>query len=208
MPNSFTSFRLVETATMCLATAFSSLSSVVSQVRTVRALSIVSAVVKVLETTTTRVVSGSRSCSLLARSTGSTLAMKRSRRPRAASAASGSAVSAVCTKSGPRKEPPIPMATTSVRGFPVLPRRSPLRTLSLRALIRSSTSQTIGTTFTPWSSTTSSRDARSAVWSTARPSVAFIRSPRNIASTFSFTLTSSASWTRRDLVLKSIRCRA
>ena len=36
--------------------------------------------------------------------------------------------SAVCTNSGPRKEPPMPMATTSVSAFPVAPFHSPERT--------------------------------------------------------------------------------
>ena len=57
--------------------------------------------------------------------------------------------SAVCTKSGPRKEPPIPMATTLVIRWPVAPRHSPLRTRSLNSLIWSSTSHTSGTTFLP-----------------------------------------------------------
>jgi hypothetical protein len=59
MPNSLTSFRLVDTATMCLATAPAPRCAV-SHARHVRALSIVSAVVNVLDTTTTIVRSGSR----------------------------------------------------------------------------------------------------------------------------------------------------
>ena len=61
MPNSFTSLRLVDTATMCFSTAPSP-SCAVSHDRQVRALSIVSAVVNVLEMTTTSVSSGLRPC--------------------------------------------------------------------------------------------------------------------------------------------------
>ena len=117
--------------------------------RTVRALSIVSAVVNVLDTTTTSVVSGSRPLSDRATSTGSTLARKRSCLPLAPSAASPQVRSAVCTKRGPRKEPPMPMATTEVSGLPVCPSHSPLRTFSVKSLILSRTSQTSGTTFLP-----------------------------------------------------------
>lgn len=58
-------------------------------------------------------------------------------------------LSAVCTNRGPRKEPPMPMATTFFSGLPVTPSHSPLRTLSVKALILSSTSHTSGTTFLP-----------------------------------------------------------
>ena len=77
MPNSETSLRLVETATMCLATA-SLPSAAMIHCRTVRALSIVSAVVNVFDTTTTSVVSGSKPLSDRATSTGSTFARNRS----------------------------------------------------------------------------------------------------------------------------------
>ena len=56
---------------------------------------------------------------------------------------------AVWTKRGPRKEPPMPMATTSVSAFPVAPSQVPLRTLSVKVLILSSTCQTSGTTSAP-----------------------------------------------------------
>lgn len=69
--------------------------------------------------------------------------------PRTSSAAVCSVRRAVCTKRGPRKEPPIPMATTSVSGFPVAPSQVPLRTLSVKPLILSSTCQTSGTTSEP-----------------------------------------------------------
>lgn len=67
-----------------------------SHLRTVRALSIVSAVVNVFDTTTTSVVSGSRPRRLIATSTGSTLAMKRSSRPEAQPLASGSFLHMQC----------------------------------------------------------------------------------------------------------------
>lgn len=180
IPNSLTSFRLVDTATMCLATAPSP-SSAVSHVRTVRAFSIVSTVVNVFDTTTTRVVSGDRPLSARATSIGSTLARKRSCLPWASSAASWSVRKAVWTKSGPRKEPPMPTATTEVRGFPVAPFHSPDLTFSEKALILSSTSQTSGTTSFPSATSLAPRGALVATCSTARSSVELMCSPANIA---------------------------
>mmetsp|Transcript_91529 Transcript_91529/g.222278 ORF Transcript_91529/g.222278 Transcript_91529/m.222278 type:complete len:218 (-) Transcript_91529:366-1019(-) len=180
MPNSDTSLRFVETATMCFFTASFPRDAVI-HVLTVRALSIVSAVVNVLETTTTNVVSGSSPFSDRATSTGSTFARNRSCLPRAPSAASGHVRSDVCTKSGPRKEPPMPTATTEVSGLPVAPTHSPSRTLSVKSLILSRTSQTSGTTFLPSTLITLLRGARVATWSTARSSVELMCSPSNIA---------------------------
>lgn len=192
IPNSLTSFRLVDTATMCLATA-SAPSSAVSHVRTVRALSIVSTVVKVFDTTTTSVVSGSRPLSARATSIGSTLARKRSCLPEASSADSWSVRRAVCTKSGPRKDPPMPIATTDVSGLPVAPTHSPDRTFSENALILSSTSQTSGTTSLPSATSLAPRGARVATCSTARSSVELMCSPANIAWILDFKLARSAS---------------
>ena len=76
----------------------------------------------------------------------------------------------------------MPMLTTLRIGWPVNPVHSPERTLSGKAAIRSSTSCTSGTTFSPSTSMTASRGARSATCSTGRFSVTLIRSPRNIAS--------------------------
>jgi hypothetical protein len=45
--------------------------------------------------------------------------------------ASGSVDSAVCTKSGPSAEPPMPIATTLVSGLPVTPFHSAPRTRSV-----------------------------------------------------------------------------
>mmetsp|Transcript_37851 Transcript_37851/g.72533 ORF Transcript_37851/g.72533 Transcript_37851/m.72533 type:complete len:327 (+) Transcript_37851:1310-2290(+) len=179
MPNSFTSFRLVDTATMCLATASSPRFEVI-QVRTVRALSMVSAVVNVLDTTTTSVCSGSNSLSALATSTGSTLARNRSLRPRASSMDSGLVRSAVSTNRGPRKLPPMPMATTLISGLPEAPTHSPSRTRSEKTLILSSTSCTSGTTFLPSAMITSEAGARRAGCSTARSSVELMCSPENM----------------------------
>mmetsp|Transcript_2908 Transcript_2908/g.11465 ORF Transcript_2908/g.11465 Transcript_2908/m.11465 type:complete len:303 (-) Transcript_2908:510-1418(-) len=192
MPNSPTSLRLVDTATMCFLTASWPRAAMIHW-RTVLALSIVSAVVNVLDTTTTSVVSGSRPLSERATSTGSTLARKRSCLPLAPSAASPQVRSAVCTKSGPRKEPPMPMATTEVSGLPVCPSHSPLRTFSVKSLILSRTSQTSGTTFLPSTLITLLRGARVATWSTARSSVELMCSPENMALILPLRFASSAS---------------
>ena len=50
--------------------------------------------------------------------------------PLACCMATGWVASAVCTKSGPSAEPPMPIATTLVSGLPVTPFQSPPRTLS------------------------------------------------------------------------------
>ena len=208
MPNSRTSLRLVETATMCFSTA-SAPSSAVSQVRTVRALSMVSTVVNVLDTTTTRVSAGSSPDSARATSIGSTFARKRRLRPAAWAADSWSVRRAVCTKRGPRKEPPMPMATTEVRGLPVAPTHAPDRTRPEKSLILSRTSHTFGTTFpSPGASMTASRGARVATCSTARSSVALMGSPRNMASILPRRPARSARAASRAWVLGVMRWRA
>mmetsp|Transcript_5888 Transcript_5888/g.16804 ORF Transcript_5888/g.16804 Transcript_5888/m.16804 type:complete len:292 (-) Transcript_5888:193-1068(-) len=206
MPNSLTSFRLVDTATMCFATAPSP-SSAFSHVRTVRALSMVSAVVKVLDTTTAMVVSGFSPFRARATSTGSTLARNRRVRPLDLSADGWSVRRAVCTKSGPRKEPPMPMATTLSMVFPVAPFHSPLRTRSEKSLILSSTSHTSGTTFLPSASTSASRGARSAQCSTDRSSVVLMCTPPNILSILPRMSTLSARSTRSLMVSAVTRWR-
>mmetsp|Transcript_15218 Transcript_15218/g.32792 ORF Transcript_15218/g.32792 Transcript_15218/m.32792 type:complete len:211 (+) Transcript_15218:1285-1917(+) len=207
MPNSSTSFRLVDTATMCFATA-SLPSAEVIHLRTVRALSMVSAVVNVLDTTITIVVSGSSPLRERATSMGSTLARKRSWRPRAQAAASGAVLRAVWQKRGPRKDPPMPMATTSVRGFPVTPFHSPPRTMLLKFLILSSTSCTSGTTSSPSAMIFSVAGARRAAWRTARSSVELRCFPPNMAAIFSWSPARSASASSRSSVSSVTRWRA
>ena len=77
MPNSSTLVRLVETATKCLLTAFSSPRPPTSQSRAVWALVSVSTVVKVFEDTTNSVSAGSRSRVASQMSVPSTLDTKR-----------------------------------------------------------------------------------------------------------------------------------
>ena len=91
----------------------------------VLALSMVSAVVKVLDTTMTKVFSGFSPCKARETSTGSTLARKRRVLPAAARDAISSVRRASKTNSGPRKDPPIPMASTLVRCLPVAPFQLP-----------------------------------------------------------------------------------
>mmetsp|Transcript_4516 Transcript_4516/g.12333 ORF Transcript_4516/g.12333 Transcript_4516/m.12333 type:complete len:211 (+) Transcript_4516:1329-1961(+) len=206
MPNSFTSLRFVDTATMCFATA-SGPSCAMSHLRTVRALSMVSAVVKVLDTTTTSVSSGFMSFRARATSIGSTFARKRRVRPSDSMAAIGSVLSAVCTNRGPRKEPPMPIATTFFRGLPVTPFHSPLRTLLLKSLIFSSTSHTSGTTSRPSTMMLWSRRARVATCKAALSSVLFMCSPANMDSIFSRSWAFSASLSSSSRVLAVTRCR-
>ncbi len=76
----------------------------------------------------------------------------------------------------------MPTLTTFLIRLPVCPVHSPERTRSAKSAILSRTACTPGTTFSPSTSTTASRDDRSAVCSTARSSVVLMRSPRNMAS--------------------------
>ena len=92
---------------------------------------------------------------------------------------------------GPRSEPPMPMFTTSVTRPPA-PSKPPPRTASAKRSIRSSVSRTSGITSRP-STITEPSSERSAVWSTARPSVSLIRSPANMASRRASTPAASAS---------------
>mmetsp|Transcript_31611 Transcript_31611/g.57422 ORF Transcript_31611/g.57422 Transcript_31611/m.57422 type:complete len:205 (-) Transcript_31611:467-1081(-) len=202
MPNSLTSFKFVLTATMCLATAFSP-SLLTNQERTVRAFNMVSAVVKVLDTTTTNVSSGSKSTREVATSIGSTFAKKRSSRPFAFSMQLLSVERAVCTKRGPRKLPPMPMATTLRSFLPVTPFHSPLRIFSLNDWILSKTCQTSGTTSTPSATIFWSRRARVATWRTERSSVLLIWTPLNMASILPRKLAASAR-SRRSLIVLGV----
>ena len=72
MPNFSTSAALVETATKCLAIAFSSPNDFSAQARAVRAFVIVSSVVNVLDATMNSVSAGSRSAVFSAKSAPST----------------------------------------------------------------------------------------------------------------------------------------
>ncbi len=81
---------------------------------------------------------------------------------------------------GPRSEPPMPMLTTSLNGFFVLPTIRPLRTLSANPSMRSRSFMTVRSISAPpiaapwgW---------RKATCRTDRPSVELILSPRHIAS--------------------------
>ena len=82
MPNLLTSSALVETATKCLAIAFSSCNAARHQARAVRALVIVSSVVNVFDETMNSVSAGSRSRVASAKSVPSTLETKRNVRLR------------------------------------------------------------------------------------------------------------------------------
>mmetsp|Transcript_8509 Transcript_8509/g.22403 ORF Transcript_8509/g.22403 Transcript_8509/m.22403 type:complete len:273 (-) Transcript_8509:222-1040(-) len=208
IPNCSTAERFVLTATMCLRTASSPSASAI-HLRIVRALSIVSAVVKVFETTTTSVASGESPSVARATSTGSTLARKRSRRPAAASLAAASQRSASYTNSGPRYEPPIPIATTSVSGLPVAPTNDPPRTAAENSAILARTARTCSTTFSPSTMIRAAPcfGARNAVCSTARPSVVLIFSPASIARILSVRCVACASATSLRMVSTVARCR-
>mmetsp|Transcript_68541 Transcript_68541/g.201182 ORF Transcript_68541/g.201182 Transcript_68541/m.201182 type:complete len:272 (+) Transcript_68541:236-1051(+) len=193
MPKALVFGSAVEQATTCLATAASLPSSSTIHFFTVLALSIVSAVVKVLETTITRVVSALRPSRARFTSMGSTFARNRRRRPLAAAAASGCVRRASKTNSTPRYEPPMPMQTTSVSGFPVKPVKAPERTCSENAFMASRTECTSGTTFLPSTLMVSSLAALSATCRTARPSVSLIFSP---AKSFFFFPSTSVAFAR------------
>ncbi len=202
IPNSVTFSEFVDRATKCSATAFSSPPRPFSsQERAEVALVMVSIVVNVLEATMNSVSAGSRSRTASCRSAPSTFDTKRNVRSRAVNGRSASYAIA-----GPRSEPPMPMLTTFRMRLPVWPVHSPERTRSANAAILSSTSCTPGTTFSPSTSITASRGARSAVCSTARSSVTLIRSPRNMASRSPDTSVAVASSRSRASVSSVIRC--
>ena len=69
---------------------------------------------------------------------------------------------------GPRSEPPMPMLITLRMRLPVWPVHAPLRTRSANAAMRSSTSCTAGTTSSPSTTMRAPRGARSATCRTAR----------------------------------------
>mmetsp|Transcript_8143 Transcript_8143/g.20572 ORF Transcript_8143/g.20572 Transcript_8143/m.20572 type:complete len:220 (-) Transcript_8143:15-674(-) len=102
----------------------------------------------------------------------------------------------------------MPTATTLVRGLPVAPSHSPLRTFSLKSFTLSSTSQTSLTTFLPSTLMTLLRGARVATCSTARSSVLLMVSPANMAPIFAFSPAASASWYSLAMVSLVTRWRA
>jgi hypothetical protein len=208
IPKSATFSTFVDKATKCRATASDPTSSLdspprpdSSQDRAEVALVIVSMVVKVFEATTNSVSAGSRSRTASCRSAPSTFDTKRTVNSRSVKARSASYAIA-----GPRSEPPMPMLTTLRMRLPVWPVHLPERTCSAKSAILSSTACTLGTTFSPATSTTASSGARSAVCSTARPSVTLIRSPRNIASRSPNTSVAVASSWSSASVSSVIRC--
>ncbi|CAM5734640.1 hypothetical protein SBADM41S_12004 [Streptomyces badius] len=100
----------------------------------------------------------------------------------------------------------MPMLTMFFTGLPVWPVHCPERTFSAKPAILSRTACTAGTTFSPSTSMTASRGARSAVCRTARSSVVLIFSPRNIASRSSATPVAAASSRSRRSVSSVTRC--
>ena len=96
----------------------------------------VSWVVKVLETTMTRVSSGSMSAVVKANSAPSTLATKR----RSICGFTGRRASH--SRRGPRSLPPMPMCRIALKGLPVAPLIAPERTARAKAFIRWRTAST------------------------------------------------------------------
>ncbi len=99
----------------------------------------------------------------------------------------------------------MPMLTTLRIRLPVCPFHAPLRTRSAKSAMRSSTSCTFGTTFSPSTSIVSPLGARSATCSTARPSVTLIFSPANIESMRARRPDSAASSSSSSIVSSVIR---
>jgi len=99
----------------------------------------------------------------------------------------------------------MPMLTTVAMGFPVAPVHAPLRTSTLKAAMRLSTSCTAGTTFSPSTSMSAPEGARSAVCNTARCSVTLIFSPANMASRRASTSAASATERNAARTVSSIR---
>ena len=164
MPKAAAACKLVVTPTKCRATSWPPCAR--NHSRATLALASVSWVVKVLLTTTNSVSSGLKRRSTGAMSWPSTLLTKCIVMPGCAKASS--AGTTIC---GPRSLPPMPMFTTCRMPLDAVSRKP-----SAKASIRSSTPCTSSLN-SPWP-----RGARSAVCSTARPSVALIAAPANIAS--------------------------
>ncbi len=201
MPNSVTASVLVDRATKCLATAERSPSSSKSHLRADLALVSVSCVVKVLLATVNSVVSGLTVFNVSARWVPSTLETKCARIPGFQYGRSASE-----TINGPRSEPPMPMLTMSVMALPVWPRQVPECSDSVKRRILVSTAFTSGITSLPSTNTGVFERLRSAVCSTARPSVTLILSPLNMRSMNALSSACSARSTSRRRVSAVTRC--
>ena len=164
MPKAAAGFRLVVTPTKCAARSVPPWAS--NQSRAACALAMVSCVVKVLLATMKSVRRASRPRSTASMSCPSTLLTKCTRGPLWASGSS-----AATAMRGPRSEPPMPMFTTSVM---------PLRVVSRTSSAKASMASRVACTSSLKGA--APRGARSAVCSTARPSVRFTGSPASIAS--------------------------
>jgi len=171
MPNWAAASMFVVTPTKCVAMSVPPWA--VNHSRATLALASVSWVVKVFEATITSVFVGSRRRSTGAMSWPSTLETKWKRSLGCAN--SSSPITAIC---GPRSEPPMPMLSTSVKRVPAC-----ARTCSAYASSGSSTACVTATAASVTGLTGGApAGARSAVCSTARPSVRLMGSPANIAS--------------------------
>lgn len=142
IPNSAVALRLVETAHKCFeSTAASStfasipLKYLMICYLQVLAFNMVSAVVNVLLTITKRVLSTSSPSVALKKSIGSTFAKNFNVLPAESALHTLSCLRASKTNSGPRNEPPIPMATMFFRFFPECPVTAPLLILSVNCWI-------------------------------------------------------------------------
>ena len=109
---------------------------------------------------------------------------------------------------GPRSLPPMPMLTTCLNFSPDADRTSPLRTASAKSSMRSRSRAIRGRTSTPSTNRASVELERSAVWSTARPSVSLMAAPLSWARNPSATPHSSKSCAKRSSVVSSTRCLA
>jgi hypothetical protein len=88
------------------------------------------------------------------------------------------------TNSGPKNDPPIPIATTFLSFLPVNPANYPERTDWEKVEMLFKTWWTSETTLTPSTTRDYSAGFLRATWSTERPSVLLILSPANIALIF------------------------
>ncbi len=107
---------------------------------------------------------------------------------------------------GPRSLPPMPMLTTYLMRLPVAPFHWPRRTVSAKSPICRSTLRTPGITSLPSTLIFACGSRfRSAVCSTARPSVTLIFLPVNIFSISALRSAFSASLTSAFIVAASMR---
>ena len=203
MPKASTLARLVLNAAKWSATTPGSPRCCTSHVRAASAFAMVSWVVNVLDATKKSVRAGSTSCRVSCRSAPSTLATKCIWIPRWAKG-----LRASTAMRGPRSLPPMPMLTTCLNFSPDADRTSPLRTASAKSSMRSRSRAIRGRTSWPSTSKASVELERSAVWSTARPSVSLIAAPSSCERKPSATPHSSKSLASRSRVVSSTRCLA